>query len=530
MGSQQALDRVVVILRPGRMDHLIRRSIGPDWEVRDAGLHPDAASLHLDADDSAQDAVNAYFATPRAPTRAVLLGYGPFGSAALEFADAHPERVIAVVALDLGAAAGLGVELLCPVLTSRSADTDTPDLVGEFVAGLEAAPAPRRVLTPVELNDPDVVGRLRDAGPAHEVDGLAGGPLWLLTGHDATRAALDDPGLAGEWEMVPRFRRQRGWPATTHRGEKDLVTIEAEEHRRLRRIISAHLNRTVVDLMAPRLRREAERLLDRLPERRPVDFVASFAKPFPVAVLCELVGIPPADRDYVQDWLLRRVTADPDDPHDDIDRYLLDLVESRRHRPGEDFIGSVLRADGTPTAPRDIVAAVRLLMLSGLRAPTTLLATGVAALLGEPKHWERAAARPATLPAVVEELLRYIAPFPLSLVRTVAAPVTVGDTSVPRGSLVAASLVAANRDPRIFAHPDRLDPEREHNPHLSFGGGHHSCLGAGLARAQLLAALETLLRRHPRAALADHADSLRYRASSVRYLFDLSVVLGPRTS
>ncbi len=513
-------DRAVVILGSGWAAESIGRVVAPEWDVRRAELPPDAGTTPLES-------VYGCLAAPGAPTRVVLLGHGEFGAAALEFADAHPERVVGVVALDRDPAAGADVELVCPVLVLRSADPLVLSAIGAFVAGLEMAPEPLPTLSPVRLNDAEVVRRLREAGPVHEVDGLGDRPVWVLTGHRSTTAVLDDPGLVGGPELVPRFRRPQGRLAALHRGEKDLVTVEADEHRRLRRIVSDHLTERFVDLLRPRMRRAAERLLDRLPVRERVDLVDSFARPFPVAVLCDVVGVPESDRAYVEDWLLRRVPTEPDDPHDDVDRYLLGLVEAGRRAPGEDFIGAVLRAEGPATAARDVVEAVRFLLLSGLRGPTTMLAGGVAALLGERAHWERAAADPSSLGTVIDELLRFLTPFPLGTVRTAHAPVTVGDTRIPQGCPVAASLVAANRDPDVFTDPDVFDPWREHNPHRAFGGGHHSCLGSHLARVQLAVALETLLRRHPRTALADGPDSLRHRSGSVRYLLELPVVLDP---
>ncbi|MEV7676652.1 cytochrome P450 [Streptomyces sp. NPDC088752] len=513
-------DHTVVILGSQWADESIGRFIAPEWDVRKAGLPWSSEATLLEG-------VYEYLSAPGAPTRAVLLGYGEFGTAAIEFADAHPERVVAIIALDQDTAARTAVKPVCPILVLRSTDLHASAVIGAFVAGLEAVPAPVPTLSPVLVNDPEVVGRLREAGPVHKVDGLADTSVWMLTGHRCTTAVLDDPGLAGGPELVPRFRRPQGRLAALHRGEKDLITIEAEEHRRLRQIVSHHLTERLVDLLRPRMRREAEQLLDRLPTQDRVDFVGSFARPFPVAVLCDVVGVPEPDRAYIEDWLLRRVPTEPDDPHEDVDRYLLRLVETRRCRPGENFIDAVLRADGPTADARDVVAAVRFLLLSGLRAPTTMLASGVAALLAERSHWERAVADPSSLGTVVEELLRFVTPFPLGTMRRAHAPVTVGDALIQQGCPVAASLVAANRDPEVFNDPDVLDPWREHNPHLAFGGGHHGCLGSHLARTQLAVALEALLRRHPRMVLADGPASLRYRSSSVRYLLDLPVVLDP---
>lgn len=524
--------RAVVLLGRGPGSERLAADLpGAGWRV---------LAMGEPAEGAAGDRLAAVLAAPGAPARVVVLGWGAAAAAASGFADRHPERVLAVVAI--GAPEGAGpdagdLDLLCPVLAVPAAGEETVVApVLRFLAGLvrPAGPpaAPRRsaavpALTPVLLNDPEVAGRLRAAGPVHRVDAPGIATTWLLTGHEATTTTLADPRLVGEVEITAGFRLQSADPALRHRGERDLITIDGQEHARLRRLVARHLTPARLAALRPRIQRETDALLDAIPAGQETDLLRSFARPLPIAVLCELCGVPVRDRDYVAEWLLDRMTELPPSAHSDVDDYFRALVRARRGRLAEDLLGWVVAAEGDRLAEDDLVAAVRLLLVGGHRAPTTLLLNGVAALLRERDQWEQIVADPALVVGAVEELLRLVTPFPVGLARHVAAPIDVGGTRIPAGDLVAASLVAANRDPACFRNPDALDVGRAANPHLAFGHGHHYCLGAALAREEARIAVGTLARRFPGMRLAHGSRDLHYRQSRVRYLLELPVVLEP---
>jgi cytochrome P450 len=493
------------------------------WRVCSVDAPLSLAGASRGGDEAATaDRIAAFLARPDSPHRAVLIGGG---AASYLVADRHPERVTGVVVLE---AAG-GPEPDCPTLVVAGADPRAEVL--RFVAGLTggAASCPVRppVLEPALLGDPEVIRQLREAAPVHRIGVIGAGPAWLLTGHEVSTAVLGDPRVQGRWEMTAGFRLRPDGAGTVHRGERDLVTIDAGEHARLRRLVATHLTPRRVGDLRPRIQAETDRLLDAIPAGEVVDLVSAFARPLPIIVLCELVGIPAADRAYFADWLVRRMTAQPPDPHADVDRYLGELIGARRARPSDDLISAVLAAEGERLDEAELISAIRLLMVGGHRAPTTLLASGVAALLGEGAGWSRLVADPTLLDSAVEELLRTVSPFPVGLARYTAAPIPVGDRTIPADCLVAASLVAANRDPARFAEPERFDITRTVNPHLAFGHGHHYCPGAALARAEAGIALGSLVRRFPGLRLAGHREALRYRRGRVRYLLELPVVARP---
>ncbi|MCC5578515.1 cytochrome P450 [Microtetraspora sp. AC03309] len=531
--DRDAVDRVVVLGPETADGDLVDEFTGRGWQVWVAGISSDDLSTCIEE-------ITDFLAAPESPDRAVLLGRGAAGAAAAEVADRHPERVIAVVVAgeprgDDPAPGDDVADPPCPVLLLSTADPrEVVSATDALLAGPDRrtgapAPPPARLqaLTPMRLNDPDAVGQLREMGSVHRINAASVAASWLVTGHEATTTLLADPRLVGEVEITAGFRLQSDDPALAHRGELDLITISRREHARLRRLVERHLTPVRVEALRPRIQREVDALLDTVPSHEVIDLLHAFAYPVPVVVLCELFGVPEKDRGYLYEWIVERLASPPPKAHGDIDDYLRALIAARRDRPSDDLLGWIVEAEGDRLSEEDLVSAARFLMVNGHRAPTTMLASSVAALLRRRDRWERLVADPALVPTAVEELLRIITPFPVSIARHVAAPIETGGERLPEGDLLVASLVAANRDPSFFTDPDMLDIGRKDNPHLAFGHGHHHCLGAELARAQLQIALGTLVRRFPDMELARDSGSLHYRQSSVRYLLGLPVVLEP---
>ncbi|MCB5168322.1 cytochrome P450 [Streptomyces bambusae] len=506
-----------------------------------------------------------FLAAPGSPARAVLVGRGPAGRAAAGIADAHPERVAAVVHLDPEPGPDPARHrLLCPVRHLSTADEQTmAESVGELLAALDRAgerdrhcPVRLPVPVPDRFHQPAAMAELRAAAPVHRVDEPGTAPWWLLTGYDAAAAVLDgSPGTAGcdgSVAITHGFRLQS--PDLAHHGGQDTITVDAAEHARLRALAERCLTPDRLETLRPRIRRAADGLLDALPADGPVDLVRHFTRPLPVLALCELLGVPVADRGYLQEWLLVRLASPPPSAHPDVDEFLHGLIDARRSAartgaPARDLLawaldaGAAARASdaeapdaGAPDTgaaaqapdPADLVAMARLLLVGGHRPPATLLANGIAALLAEPAQWRRLLADPGRLGPAVEELLRYVTPAPVGLPRTVGArcpfpAAAPGSEEPPAGSLVAASLLAANRDPAHFTDPDVLDVSRTGRPHAAFGHGPQRCPGSGLARLTAQEALGALLRRLPDLRLARDPADLHHRQSTVRYLLELPV-------
>ncbi|NBM20884.1 cytochrome P450, partial [Streptomyces sp. GC420] len=395
-------------------------------------------------------------------------------------------------------------------------DRPTPQTDAELIRSLaaEVCPMGLPVITAEMLRDHTALRRLREAGTV-EVS-LGGRETGLMiTRYDEAAAALVEPRLRGEHPLAASMRTASDEEVCD---EEQLFFLPADEHVRLRRLISRQLTHRRVAGLASRIQREADRLLAQVPAGEPVDFVQAFSRPFPVAVLCELLGIPTAERRYIRDYVYGWIaeygesTTVTKSTGLALAEYLRTLIAERRRTPGDDLISAMLRGEDGGTAEQDVLAAVRFLLVAGHRPVTRLLTESVELLLGRRSHWERLSDEPALMDATIEELLRVITP--TTLASRYAGDAPRADTADPAakpaadpaagpaaGSGVHCALAAVNRDPARFDDPDRFDPGRSANHHLAFGLGHRHCLGAALARAEVRIALGTLLTRFPRMVL-----------------------------
>jgi cytochrome P450 len=232
-------------------------------------------------------------------------------------------------------------------------------------------------------------------------------------------------------------------------------------------------------------------------------------------VIAELLGVPAADWPLLRPWSNaivkmyeyavtpeQRVAAET--ASREFVEYLRDLVAIRRRSPGDDLVSSLIAetdAEGGRLTEDELVTTCTLLLNAGHEATVNVVGNGVSALLGHPGQLAALRADSSLVPTAVEELIRYDSPLQL-FERTAVADTPIADVVVVAGSKIAALLGAANRDPAVFAEPDRFDVARTDNPHLGFGVGIHFCVGAPLARVELQASLATLLRRFPSLSLA----------------------------
>ncbi|MFI6389807.1 cytochrome P450 [Nonomuraea sp. NPDC050547] len=363
------------------------------------------------------------------------------------------------------------------------------------------------------LRDMDALRRMREAGPVHHVDMGGREPGWILTCHEDAAKALVDPRLRGD---AP----QAQGPEKELADEEDLFFLPGEQHARLRRMISRQLTPRRVAGLLPRIQHEADLLLDAMPAGEPADFIAAFSRPFPVAVLCELLGVPPEGRRHIRDYVFGWIaeagvgTVVTESAGVAMAGYLKELIAERRAAPRDDLISAMSAA-----GPRDVLSAVRLLLVAGHRPVTRLLTEGVEILLSRPPGLVE---DPSRLDPTVEELLRLITPTALSS-RYVKESLEIGGVELPEGGGVHCVLAAVNRDPDRFPDPDAFAPDRPANPHLAFGLGHRHCLGAALARAEAKVAVGTLARRFPRMRLAADQGPAPTRAGTRKLL----VVLDP---
>lgn len=241
----------------------------------------------------------------------------------------------------------------------------------------------------------------------------------------------------------------------------------------------------------------------------PGDLVEQFALPYPITVICELLGVPFEDRAQFRIWTegLTNTTADPMVFAEQLFGYMGKLVAQRRAEPTDDLLGALVKArdEGDRLTEQELLSIAGVgLLLTGVETVSTHIPNFVYALLTRPELLAQLRADRTLVPAAVEELLRMIPLNPGAMFpRYAVEDVELSGVTVRAGEPVLVSLPGANRDPEIFDNPESFDFRREQNPHVAFGHGPHHCLGAQLARMELQVALYTVLDRFPELRLAD---------------------------
>jgi cytochrome P450 len=274
--------------------------------------------------------------------------------------------------------------------------------------------------------------------------------------------------------------------------------------------------------LEPRITEIVDAALDDLARAgRPADLVSHFALPVPSLVICELLGVPYADRAEFQhhaenllDMTLsmeERIAAQREEWE-----YMARLIARTRAEPGDDLLGTLVREHGDDLATDELIGIANLLLMAGHDTTANMLASGTLALLRHPDQLALVRDDPAMVEPAVEELLRWLSIVP-ALIRVTTTDVEIAGHTIPAGSIVAPSPLAANRDSTLVEDPDRLDITRPAAGHVAFGYGSHHCLGAPLARMEMRIAFPALLKRFPGLALADPDGRIEFRDSSAVY-------------
>ncbi|MFC4066432.1 cytochrome P450 [Actinoplanes subglobosus] len=342
--------------------------------------------------------------------------------------------------------------------------------------------------------------------------------VWQVLGHPEVSAVLSDPALFSS-DLSSVMPAQDEY-LLFQKG--NFVRMDPPRHRKLRGLVSQVFTPRMVAGLEPRIAAITTELLDATGGSGRLDLIEALAYPLPVIVIAELLGIPAADRPIFRRWadvLFDQADVDPSDPVLEAGRatmnrvaptiremnsYLLDHIRSRRAAPGDDLTSRLLAAevDGEHLDDQEIVGFVGLLLLAGHITTTATLGNTVLSLDEHPGAAAEVRADPGLLPGAIEEGIRCRTPFP-RLARRATIATRVGTTMVPSGAILQLWVTAANRDSRVFEHPDRFDIHRSPNPHLSFGHGIHFCLGAPLARLEARVALRILLDRYRDIAVAE---------------------------
>jgi len=370
---------------------------------------------------------------------------------------------------------------------------------------------------------------MRSACPVQPVPtGSGKHPSYLVTGYAEAREALGDARLSKDTSafFADKGSERRLHPAVAHH----MLASDPPQHTRLRKLVTGAFTTGAVARLRPFIARVTDDLLDQWPADEQVDLIADLAVPLPVIVICELLGVPEADRSDVQRWSGELFAAGKPDLIDAASHsmadYMTGLIAAKRACPGDSLLDRLIAArDGDDRLnEEELVSLVVLLLVAGHETTTNFLGNAVLGLFQHPHALVRLRRNLDEVPAALDELLRFDSPVSTATFRFTTEPLTLGGTEIPGGVPVLVSLGAANRDPERFPSPDQLDLDRDAAAHLSFGLGIHRCVGAPLARAEADIALRAILTRFPDISLAVPPDQLDWRRTRlVRGLVSLPV-------
>lgn len=371
--------------------------------------------------------------------------------------------------------------------------------------------------------------QLREAGPAHRVTAPDGSMVWLVTRYADVRQGLADQRLARH----PRHNTD-GYAGIPLPEELwvTLATTDPPHHTRLRSLINAAFTRRRIESLRPRVNEVVDELLERMAEQEHrADLVTALAAPLPITVICDLLGIPEAERGTFRRYTDAIVGTDREASAQgcrDMVAFLKRMITLKREQPDDALITGLIEArdQDDRLTENEMVGMAFMILIGGYDTTLSMISSAALALLRDPERLAELRADPGLLTGAVEELLRFEPPVQNAIRRFATEDMEIGEVPIPAGSAVVLSIGSAGRDPRQYGCPARLDFHREESTHVSFGYGPHFCPGAQLGRMEVGVAVHKLFDRFPDLALAESGE-LRYRPGfTFRELSSLPVTWG----
>lgn len=369
------------------------------------------------------------------------------------------------------------------------------------------------------FDPPSEITRLRDARPVSPMNFPDGHEGWLVTGYAAVRQVMADTRFSSRQDIgiLHLPYESPGMPTPTEPSPQApglFIAMDPPDHSRLRRRLTGAFTANRMKQLEQQIIDIVEWQLDHLTLLTPpVDLITTFALPVPSLVIGELLGVPYEDQEEFQanssTFLLRDVNLEEKmAAYGAMTGYLAGLVTRKRTAPDDDVLSDLARQDDLTI--EELTGAAFLLLLAGFETTVNMLGLGTFALLENPEQLAELRDDPELLPDAVEELLRYLSVADIFF-RYATEDIEVAGEAITQGSTVIVSLLAANHDPRQFGNPDALDIHRRPKGQMAFGHGVHQCLGAQLARIEMRAGFEGLLRRFPTLELAIPTSDVRLR-------------------
>ncbi|MCX5560005.1 cytochrome P450 [Streptomyces sp. NBC_00038] len=389
---------------------------------------------------------------------------------------------------------------------------DTTTLTGQ-------APPPVRDWPPRELHATDfdpVLAELMREGPMTRIRLPHGeGWAWLATRHDDVKMITNDPRFSRAevvdrqvTRIAPHFKPKPG----------SLAFADQPDHNRLRKAVAAAYTVGAVKRLRPRAQETLDALVDGvLHDGPPSDLIERVLEPFPISVVCEVMGVPEADREQIHAWTRQIISTAggaeaAERAKDGMYGYIAQAIRDRSRSDSEDVLSLLGAAVGRGDISEAEAIGIAGPLQIGGEAVTHNCGQMLYLVLTDPELLDRLRCQPESRPAAIDELLRFI-PHRTSvgLARIALEDIDIQGVRISAGDPVYVSYLAANRDPDVFPDPDRIDIDRDTSAHLAFGNGPHFCTGAVLARMQTELLINTLLDRLPGLRLAVPADQVPWR-------------------
>jgi cytochrome P450 len=376
------------------------------------------------------------------------------------------------------------------------------------------------------FDPPPELGRMQHEAPISRVKLWDGSTPWILTRYDDVRDMLKDPRVSVNSDLPGYPHVSEGAAARRNRA-KAFINLDDPDHATQRRLLTSDFMVKKMEALRPRIQQIVDGLIDDMVAGpQPADLVEAFALPVPSLVICELLGVPYADRDFfhrISRTIIARSTgpAEAVAATDELLGYLGDLVDKKKDAPADDVLSRLaVEQLGTGAMTREQIANMGLLLLvAGHETTANMIALGTAALLENPAQLAmvRESDDPKLIANAVEELLRYLNITHSGRRRVALEDIEIGGQLIREGEGIIGANDIANRDETAFPDADSLDVERKARHHVAFGYGVHQCLGQPLARVELQVVYSTLYRRLPNLALAKPLEELDFKHDMVVY-------------
>lgn len=373
---------------------------------------------------------------------------------------------------------------------------------------------------PVGFTYPPCYREIQEKEPLARIRMPYGMEARLITRHADVKTVLSDPRFSRAATVGADVPRPT--PVLLH--DTSILSLDPPEHSRLRKLVAQAFTMRSVEAMRPRVEKAVAALLDAVEEQGPpADLVTALARPLPLTVICDMLGVPEDRSDTFRGLAHTMFTGteqgEVESAVGEMVALVAALVAERRRVPSDDLLGRLVlaRDNEDRLGEEELVSLALALLVGGFENTAHEIANFAALVLRSPSHLAELRAAPDLVPSAVEEMLR-IAPLSVTggFVRIAVDDVPLSTGTIRKGEAVVIDTQAANLDPAVFDDPDAMDFHRSPNPHLIFGHGAHRCIGAELARVELQVALAMLLQRFPRLELAIQPEDIAFAGGVLR--------------